>query len=56
MISNTFRDPLGTDLGAILGSKIEPKSVQIGLKSDHEANAKILKIIGRGGVFEDADG
>ena len=26
---------------------------KIGLKSDHEANAKILKIIGRGGVFED---
>ena len=28
MISNTFWDPLGTDLGTILGSKIEPKSVQ----------------------------
>ena len=27
-ISNTFRDPLGTDFGTILGSKIEPKSVQ----------------------------
>ena len=26
---------------------------KIGLKSDHEANAKIFKIIGRGGVFED---
>ena len=24
---------------------------KIGFKSDHEANAKILKIIGRGGVF-----
>ena len=35
-----------------------PKSNQnrskIGLKSDHEANAKILKIIDRGGVFEHA--
>ena len=29
---------------------------KIGLKSDHEANAKILKNIGRGGVFEDAGG
>ena len=27
MISNTFRDPLGTDFGSILVSKIEPKSV-----------------------------
>ena len=27
---------------------------KIGLKSDHEANAKIFKNIGRGGVFEDA--
>ena len=27
---------------------------RIGLKSDHEANAKIFKNIGRGGVFEDA--
>ena len=29
---------------------------KIGLKSDHEANTKILKNIGRGGVFEDAGG
>ena len=29
---------------------------KIGLKSDHEANAKILKNNGRGGVFEDAGG
>ena len=29
---------------------------KIGLKSDHEANAKILKNTGRGGVFEDAGG
>ena len=28
MISNTLRDPLGTDFGTILGSKIDPKSVQ----------------------------
>ena len=28
MISNTLRDPLGTDFGTILGSKIVPKSVQ----------------------------
>ena len=28
MISNTLPDPLGTDFGTILGSKIEPKSVQ----------------------------
>ena len=28
MISNTLRDPLGTDFGTILVSKIEPKSVQ----------------------------
>ena len=28
MISNTFRDPLGADFGAIWGSKIEPKSIQ----------------------------
>ena len=27
---------------------------KIGLKSDHEANAKILKNTSRGGVFEDA--
>ena len=37
-----------------------PKSNQnrskIGLKSDHEANAKILKNICRGDVFEDAGG
>ena len=29
---------------------------KIGLKSDHEANAKILKNTCRGGVFEDAGG
>ena len=29
---------------------------KIGLKSDHEANAKVLKNTGRGGVFEDAGG
>ena len=29
---------------------------KIGLKSDHEANAKIFKNIGRGCVFEDAGG
>ena len=29
---------------------------KIGFKSDHEANAKIFKNIGRGGVFEDAGG
>ena len=29
---------------------------KIGLKSDHEANAKIFKNTGRGGVFEDAGG
>ena len=28
MISNTFRDPLGTDFGTTLKPKIEPKSVQ----------------------------
>ena len=27
MISNTFRDPLGTDVGTIWGSKIGPRSV-----------------------------
>ena len=29
---------------------------KIALKSDHEANAKIFKNTGRGGVFEDAGG
>jgi hypothetical protein len=29
---------------------------KIGFKSDHEANAKLLKNNGRGGVFEDAGG
>ena len=29
---------------------------KIGFKSDHEANAKIFKNTGRGGVFEDAGG
>ena len=47
-------------MGSILEGFGGPKSSQnrskIGLKSDHEANAKILRIIGRGGVFEDAGG
>ena len=42
-----------------INSKLGPKSNQnrskIGLKSDHEANANILKIISRGGVFEDTE-
>ena len=46
--------------GPILDRFWVPKCSQnrskIGLKSDHEANAKILKNIGRGGVFEDAGG
>ena len=46
-------------MGSILERFGGPKSSQnrskIGLKSDHEANAKILKIISRGGVFEDAE-
>ena len=54
-----FPTPFGTLLGPILERFGGPKSNQnrskIGLKSDHEANAKILKIIGRGGVFEDAE-
>jgi len=49
----------GTDLGSILERFGDPKSSQnrskIGLKSDHEANATILKIIDRGSVFEDAE-
>ena len=52
MISNTFRDPLGIDFG---GPKSKQNRSKIGLKSDHEANANILKIIGRGGVFGDAE-
>ena len=52
-----FPTPFGTLLGPMLERFWGPKSNQnrskIGLKSDHEANAKILKIIGRGGVFED---
>ena len=52
-----FPTPFGTLLGLILERFWGPKSNQnrskIGLKSDHEANAKILKIIGRGCVFED---
>ena len=46
--------------GPILDRFWVPKCSQnrskIGLKSDHEANAKILKNTGRGGVFEDAGG
>jgi len=49
----------GTDLGSILERFGGPKSSQnrskIGFKSDHEANATILKIIDRGSVFEDAE-
>ena len=46
--------------GPILDRFWVPKCSQnrskIGLKSDHEANAKILKNISRGCVFEDAGG
>ena len=46
--------------GPILDRFWVPKCSQnrskIGLKSDHEANAKIIENIGRGGVFEDAGG
>ena len=52
MISNTIRDPLGTDFGAILGSKIGPRSVsraimkQMQRSSKSSAGAVFLRIRG----------
>ena len=53
MISNTFRVLLGPILERFGVPKSNQNRSKIGLKSDHEANAKILKIIGRGSVFEE---
>ena len=54
-----FPTPFRTLLGPILERFWGPKSNQnrskIGLKSDHEANATIFRIIDRGSVFEDAE-
>ena len=47
-----FWSPLGADGVGCWVPKWKQNSSRIGPKSDHEANAKILKIIGRGGVFE----
>ena len=55
MNSDTFRDPLGSNFGSMWDSKWNQNRSKIGLKSDHEANANILKIIGRGGVLGDAE-
>ena len=51
-LSGPSWDRFWSDLG---GPKSSQNRSKIGLKSDHEANAKILKIIGRGGVFEDPE-
>ena len=40
-------------LERLWGPKSNQNRSKIGFKSDHEANAKVFKNIGRGGVFED---
>ena len=47
---------MGPILERFWGPKLNQNRSKIGLKSDHEANAKIFKNIGRGCVFEDASG
>ena len=49
-LSGPSWDQFWNDVGI---QKSNQNRSKIGLKSDHEANAKILKIIGRGSVFED---
>ena len=48
-----FWSPLGADLIGFWAPKWSPNWSRIGPKSDHEANAKIFKILGRGNVLED---
>ena len=55
MISNNIGTLLGPILERFGGPKSNQNRSKIGLKSDHEANAKILKIICRGSVFEDPE-